>query len=235
VRKQYPEDAARLVADGFRALKVRLGGESLEVDIEAAVNLRDAVGPDVRLMVDGNGGYTLGPAIRMGRELDRLGYYFFEEPLPQAGYAGYPELTAALEIPIAAGEVLNSRAEAQQLVERRAMRIIQPDVSLCGGISEGLFIAELARLSGIQCIPHCWGGALVTAATLQLLSLLPDPTVSRTPDPPMIELGVYENPFRDELVAQPPRQEDGFVKVPTGPGLGVNVIREVIERFAADQ
>jgi D-galactarolactone cycloisomerase len=235
VRKQYPDEGAKLVADGFRALKIRLGGEPLAVDIDAAAALRDAVGPDVKLMVDGNGGYQMGPAIRMGRELDQLGYYFFEEPLPQAGYAGYPELTAALQIPIAAGEVLNSRADALTLIERRGMRIIQPDVSLCGGIGECLFIAEMARLSGIPCIPHCWGGALVTSATLQLVSLLPEPTVSRLLDSPMIELGAYENPFRDELVTNPPKQVDGFVEVPTGPGLGVEVIREVVEKYAVEE
>ncbi len=135
-RKTYPDEGAQLVADGFRALKIRLGGDTLAADIQAATALREAVGPDVRLMVDGNGGFTMGPAIRMGRALDELGYYFFEEPLPQAGYAGYPELTSALEIPIAAGEVLNSRADALELIDRRAMRIIQPDVSLCGGIGE---------------------------------------------------------------------------------------------------
>ncbi len=231
-RKTYPDEGAQLVADGFRALKIRLGGDTLAADIQAATALREAVGPDVRLMVDGNGGFTMGPAIRMGRALDELGYYFFEEPLPQAGYAGYPELTSALEIPIAAGEVLNSRADALELIDRRAMRIIQPDVSLCGGIGECLFIAELARLNGIPCIPHCWGGALVTAATLQLLSLLPNPTVARTPDVPMIELGTYENPFRTELVANPPQQKDGVVDVPTGPGLGMTVVRDVIEKYA---
>jgi D-galactarolactone cycloisomerase len=115
------------------------------------------------------------------------------------------------------------------------MRIIQPDVSLCGGIGECLFIAEMARLHGIPCIPHCWGGALVTAATLQLLSLLPEPTVARTPDSPMLELGTYHNPFRDELVANPPKQVDGFVDVPTGPGLGVDVIRDVVDRYAVDE
>lgn len=231
-RQSYPEEGAKLVADGFRALKIRLGGETLKADIEAATALREAVGPDIRLMVDGNGGYSMGPAIRMGRALDELGYDFFEEPLPQAGYAGYPELTAALEIPIAAGEVLNSRVDALDLIERRAMRIIQPDVSLCGGIGECLFIAELARLHGIPCIPHCWGGALVTTATLQLLSLLPNPTISRLPDAPMIELGTYDNPFRTELVTHPPQQRNGMVDIPTGPGLGVTVVREVIEKYA---
>jgi D-galactarolactone cycloisomerase len=233
-RKTYADEGAQLVADGFRALKIRLGGDTLAADIHAATALREAVGPDVRLMVDGNGGYTMGPAIRMGRALDELDYYFFEEPLPQAGYAGYPELTSALEIPIAAGEVLNSRADALDLIDRRAMRIIQPDVSLCGGIGECLFIAELARLRGIPCIPHCWGGAFVTAATLQLLSLLPNPTVSRTPDPAMIELGTYANPFRTELVTHPPLQKNGLVDVPTGPGLGMTINPEVIQKYAVN-
>jgi D-galactarolactone cycloisomerase len=231
--KQYPEEAAGLARRGFTAMKMRLGGQPIPRDLATAAAVREAVGPDVKLMVDGNGAYTLGAAIKVGRELERLKFYFFEEPMPQPHYAGYEELTARLDIPIAAGEVIDSRGTAREFVARRVMRIIQPDVSLCGGIAECLFIAELARLWGIPCIPHSWGGALLIAATLQVLALLPDTSWSRTTESPMLELDTYENPFRDELVTNPVRlRPDGLVDIPTGPGLGVEVNEEVVRRYA---
>ena len=231
--KQYPEEGVALVKRGFRAIKMRLGGLPLPRDMAAAAAVRQAVGPDIKLMVDGNGAYTLGAAIRMGHELERLGFYFFEEPLPQQpNYTGYEILTSKLDIPIAAGEVLDSRGTARELIARHAMRIIQPDCSLCGGIGECLFIAEMARLWGIQCVPHCWGGSLVIAATLQVLSLLPDTSWARTTETPMLELDVYENPFRDKLVTEPVRLRDGLVDVPARPGLGVEVDEAVVKQYS---
>ena len=187
--QQYPTEAAALVARGFGTLKMWLGGLPARRDLAVAAAVRSAVGPNVKLMVDSNGAYTLSTAIRVGHELERLGFFFFEEPLPQQpNYAGYEVLTDKLDIPIAAGEVLDSRATARELTVRRARRIIQPDVSLCGGIAECLFVAEMARLWAIQCIPHCWGGALVIAATLQVLSLLPETSWAHR-GPPHVGVG----------------------------------------------
>ncbi len=231
--KQYPAEAAALAKRGFKAMKMRLGGLPLKRDIAAATGVRKAVGPDVKLMVDGNGAYTLGGAVRMGHALEDLGFYFFEEPMPQGPkYVGYEILTDKLDIPIAAGEVLDSRDTARELIARRAMRIIQPDVSLCGGIGECLFVAEMARVFGIQCIPHCWGSALVIAGTLQVLSLLPDASWARTTESPMLELDVYDNPLRDDLVKNPVQLRDGMIDIPTGPGLGVEVDEAVVKKLS---
>lgn len=112
------------------------------------------------------------------------------------------------------------------------MDIIQPDISLCGGIGEVLFISELAALSGIRCIPHCWGGAVLIAATVHLLSLLPDPHWGFPTDTPMLEFDQSENPWRTELVEEPFRLQDGFVSVPTKPGLGIEVHEDVVRKYA---
>ncbi|MBM4073558.1 MAG: mandelate racemase/muconate lactonizing enzyme family protein [Planctomycetes bacterium] len=230
--QQYPRDAKAAVQMGFRAMKMRLGGQPLERDVAAAAAVRQAVGKDIKLMADGNGAYTLSTAIRMGNELDRLGFYWFEEPLPESPcYAGYEVLTDKLDIAIAGGEVLDSRGPARELICRRAFDIIQPDVSLCGGIGECLFVCEMARLWSMQSNPHCWGGAIVIAATLHVLALLPDETWSRTTETPMLELDVYENPFRDKLVKQPVEVRDGFVDVPTKPGLGIDIDEDVIKHY----
>ena len=171
---QHPAEAKQLLSRGFRAMKMRTGRYTPRRDLGVCARVRDVVGPDVLLLTDGNGAFTLPAAVRFGKELEKLDFYCFEEPLPQANhYAGYAELTRSLDIGIAGGEVLDSRASARQTIVDRAFDIIQPDVTLCGGFAEVLFIAELARLYSMQCVPHCWGGALAIAATLQVLALLP--------------------------------------------------------------
>src|SRR4030095_8876842 len=106
---------------------------------------------DIRLLTDGNGAFTLPQAVKFGKELEKLDFYCFEEPLPQApNYAGYDVLTQSLDIGVSGGEVLDSRATAREHIVKRSFDIIQPDVSLCGGVAEVLFIAEMAHMFGIQ-------------------------------------------------------------------------------------
>jgi D-galactarolactone cycloisomerase len=232
----YPKEATRLVDEGFTALKMRIGGQSIPQDLAAIKAVRKAVGPDIKLMADGNGAYTLGSAMRMGRELEQEGYYWFEEPLPQStpDYAGYEVLTAKLDIPIAACEGLTSRGQFKEAISRRAMAIVQPDVALAGGIGECLFVAELARLWGIACMPHCWAGGLVIAASTHLLSLLPDASWARHTEEPMLELDQVENPFRDHLFSTAVEIKAGYVTVPTMPGLGVVVDEERLKFYAQE-
>ena len=230
---QHPAEAKELVARGFKAIKLRTGRFEAKRDLAVLAKVRETVGPDIRLQTDGNGAFTLPAAIQFGKELEKLGFYFFEEPLPQGfNYAGYVELTHSLDIAIAGGEVLDSRSSARDLIVQRAFDIIQPDVSLCGGIAEVLFIAEMARLFSIQCLPHCWAGAITIAATLQVLSLLPPYTWGFFSDEPMLEHDTYENPFRDELVTTPFKlDKNGFNAVPTTPGLGIEVNDEVVKKY----
>jgi D-galactarolactone cycloisomerase len=229
---QFPAEARGLLERGFRAIKLRTGRFEARRDLAVLAKVRDIVGPDTRLMTDGNGAFTLPAAIQFGKELEKLGFYYFEEPLPQAHeYAGYAELARSLDIALAGGEVLDSRGAARDLIVQRAFDIIQPDVSLCGGIAEVLFIAEMARLFSIQCIPHCWGGALVIAATLQVLALLPPYTWGFTSDEPMLEHDTIENPFRDEIVTRPFQLEQGFVQIPRGPGLGIEIDEDIVRKY----
>lgn len=230
---QHPNEAKDLVARGFRALKLRTGRYEAKRDLAVLAKVREVVGPDIRLLTDGNGAFTVPAAVKFGKELEKLDFYCFEEPLPQANnYAGYSELTHSLDIGIAGGEVLDSRGAARDLIVNRAFDIIQPDVSLCGGIAEVLFIAEMARLFSIQCIPHCWAGTITLAATLQVLALLPPYTLGLHSDEAMLEHDTYENPFRDEIVAKPFKlDQNGFVAVPTGPGLGIEVNEDVVKKY----
>lgn len=229
---QFPAEAAGLVKRGFQALKMRTGRLEARRDLATLARVRETVGPDIRLLTDGNGAFTLPQAVKFGKELEKLDFYFFEEPLPQGlNYAGYDELTRSLDIAIAGGEVLDSRASAREHIVKRSFDVIQPDPTLCGGIGEVLFIAEMARLFSIQCLPHCFAGAIADAATLQLLSLLPPFTFGFSSDEPMLEFDVNENPFRDEMLTAPFRLENGRFRVPTGHGLGIEVNEETVRKY----
>lgn len=231
--EHYPEDAAEKLKMGFRAMKMRLGRYSVAREKKVAAAVRDVVGPDVLLMVDGNAGYTMESAVRMGHVLNDLNFEAFEEPMPQSPkYAAYEELRRRLPLSLAGGEVLDSRAAAKDLIDRRAVDIIQPDISLCGGIGEVLFIAELAALAGIRCIPHCWGSDILIAATTHLVSLLPDPHWGLPTDTPLLELDQSENPWRNGLAAGALPLRDGKVTVPTRPGLGIDVDEKMVQSYA---
>ena len=233
-RVQYPRQAEEFAAAGFRAIKLKIGAQTIEEDLAAVAAARQAVGPGMKIMADANGAYSLGEAIRVGRELEQLGLYWFEEPLPQESteYAAYEQLAAALDIPIAAGEVLSSRGLFKELITRRAIDIVQPDICLAGGIGECLFIAEMARLWGMACMPHACVGGVVIAMSAHLVSLLPDASWSRTTEPPMVEVDVTENPFRDDILVTPLKISDGCIQVPTAPGLGVEIDEDKLAFYA---
>lgn len=229
---QFPAEAQALVKRGFQAMKVRTGRFEPKRDLAVLAKIRETVGADIRLLTDGNGAFTLPQAIQFGKQLEKLDFYWFEEPLPQGlNYAGYDVLTQTLDMTIAGGEVLDSRYAARDHILKRSFDVIQPDVGLCGGISEVLFIAEMARLWSIPCVPHCWAGSVAIAATLQVLSLLPNYSWGFSSDAPMLEFDTYENPFRDEIVAAPFQLNQGHVDVPTGPGLGIEVNEEVVRKY----
>ena len=229
----YPEEAVALVEQGYQALKMRLGRYSVRRESKLAASVREAVGPEIRLMADGNAAYSIKPALAMGDALHELDFDFWEEPLPQdPDYAAYDVLREKLRIPLAGGEVIPDRATARRLLNRGAFDIIQPDISLCGGISEVLFIAELAALSQVQIVPHCWGGAILIAGTIHLLSLLPDPHWGFPIDTPLLELDRSENPWRTEITDRSFQVDrDGFIAVPNGPGLGIEVDEKRVKKY----
>ena len=221
-------EAETMRALGFTALKYRVGRFSPDVELPALRRARDEV-PGIEMMADGNAGWTVPQSIRVALALDELGFSWLEEPLPQADYAGYERVAAASDIPLAGGELVETRGEARHLLNRSSIDIIQPDAAICGGVGEVLFIAALARLDGVPCIPHTCNGAVMLAATLQALACLPDGANLPGGGAPLLECDAGENPIRTELLAAPIRMDpDGWFTIPTGPGLGI----EVDEDFA---
>jgi D-galactarolactone cycloisomerase len=226
----WPKEVEEQIAAGYTAIKLRTGRYPPAHELPLLRRLREETAREIDLMLDGNAGYTFSQAIQVGEALGEMGYTWFEEPMPQAGYVGYDRLAARLEIPLAGGEVMESRWEANELLAKASFDIVQPDVAICGGIGEVLFIAELAELNAIRCIPHAWGGAVLLAATLHAVSLLNDPTRSPATLAPLVEVDSAENPFRDHVLREPFKLVDGHMELPSGSGLGVEVDEEWVQR-----
>lgn len=227
----WPAEVAELVARGFTAVKLRIGRYAIDREAHVLERVRDETPQHVALVVDGNGAYSPSGAVRMGRVLERLGYGWFEEPLPQADYRGYPALAAALDIALAGGEGMQTSAEASRLLGRSGLDVIQPEPVICGGIEGALRIADVAMLHGVPVVPHTSGSAIGIAAAMQVLACLPDVSTAPAAERPWLELGT-SNPWREELLTTPPVLRDGGFDVPTGPGLGVTVDEERLRAVA---
>ena len=231
LNEEAVEEAKGYVAQGFKAIKMKIGLGSMTKDIDRVAAVRDAIGPDVQLMVDANHCFNVPQAIAIGRELQKLDIHWFEEPISPEDLDGYVEVTAKLDMAIAGGENEFTKFGFRRILERRAMDIVQPDVCAAGGITECKKIAALAQASSIQCVPHAWGTAIGLSATMHYLASLPFTPPCLVPVPPMLEYEQTFNPFRDELTSADLTHKGGFVKVPNGPGLGIEINREVLERY----
>jgi D-galactarolactone cycloisomerase len=232
----WPRDAQSAVEAGFTALKFRIGRYPIAHEVAVLERVIADLPAGTTLLADASGAYTPRAAIAMGRELERLGFGWFEGPLYEwEGYLGYELLPPALDIAIAGAEVTLSRTQVAEQLARGCFDIVQPDATICGGIGEALFYADLARLDAVSAVPHTSGGAIGIAAGLQLISLLPEPTRSPTTDSPLLEIGTGDNPWRTDVLMRGCQLKDGWVDIPTGPGLGIEVDEGFVRRHARDQ
>lgn len=225
-------DEARVMHDsGFRAIKLRVGRYPLEEEI-GAIERVVAGAPAMTWMADGNGAYTLDESRRLASALEGLGFRWLEEPLPTNDYAAYAPLARELTIPLAGGEILESADAAAAPLAGGSFDIIQPDVSIAGGIGGVLEVARAARSRGVACVPHCCSGAIATVATLHVLAVLPDGADAPAWAEPILEYDVGENPIRTDLVSEGLAVREGWIDIPAGPGLGIDVDEGAVRRLA---
>jgi L-alanine-DL-glutamate epimerase-like enolase superfamily enzyme len=219
-------------AQGFRAFKIGWGpfGRRDEATDEAIVRAaRDAVGPECRLMVDAGGSDAFWPrgykwAVRTAEMLYGYGVDWFEEALHPDALADFVALRRISKVPITGGEVLTRRQGFQPWLEAGAFDIVQPDVTKCGGISEEVKIAQMARDHGVEFIPHGWNTAVGLAADLQLASAFPGTD--------LVEY-LTGSPFIDEITKEGWRLDsEGMLEIPTSPGLGIEINLEAIAEFS---
>ena len=224
-------EAAAHRAAGFHALKIKVGF-GVEEDLRVVAAVREAIGPDMRLMIDGNHGYDTLEAIEMGRRAAAFGIDWFEEPVVPEQLPAYAEVRARQPIPVAGGETWHTRWGFREPLETRCVDIAQPDLCGCGGFTEMRRIADMAALHGVRLVPHVWGTAVQIAASLQWMAAQPPSPVRRDPVEPILEFDRTPNPFRQAVVASPIEHRDGVVAIPVGPGLGIEVNRDALRDFA---
>jgi L-alanine-DL-glutamate epimerase-like enolase superfamily enzyme len=239
----YRDSLAAWAADakrrGFRAAKaeVTLSGPYAHVGLrepheratEVIAAVRGAVGDDFVLMVDCQYAFPdADECLAVIRDWQEFDLFFIETPLPSDDLAGYARLAREQPIPIAAGEWLTTRFEFAQLIRDGRVRVAQPDIGRVGGLTEALRVTQLAAAENVTVVPHLWKTGISIAAAVHLAAV--------TPGCPYIEFlppELSESPLRRELLTVEPVMESGQVAVPTAPGLGIELNRDALARFAA--
>lgn len=217
--------AARGYVDrGFRAIKFGWGpyGRDLVLDRERIGAARAEVGPDVRLMVDGYISGDLAEVTRFVAALEEFDLTWVEEPLPADRPGDLAQLGRDAPVRIATGEQLGGVSEFAELLRDGGVSIVQPDLSRCGGFTALQRIVPLALDRGVRVVPHAWTSHLLTACALQVNAWLPGEV--------FVEYNVSSASVASSLVTGL-TMEDGHVLVPSGPGLGVSVDEDVVERY----
>ena len=232
--KKYPEEAVRealgYIESGFTGMKLKTGFGADE-DIHYIRTVREAVGKDVLLMADFNCAYNQAIARRVILSLVDARLEFFEELLAPEDIAGYAALRNLTPSYIASGENLFGKIVFKDWLKAGALDIYQPDLCSSGGFTECKKIAALAQAYNVMLIPHVWGSGVGLAASLQFIASLPPAPLCLQPKEPMLEYDQSSHPFRLDLICGGISLENGFVPVPQAPGIGVEVNREVLERF----
>ena len=232
--KSYPADAIaearRHLSNGFTAMKLKIGF-GVEEDIAYVLAVRKAIGPGPRLMVDANHAYNVGAARRLLKAIEPAGIHWFEEPISPEDIDGYRELKNLTSIYLAAGENEFTKIGFREWISRRAVDILQPDLCSAGGFTECRKISALAQAWHMPLIPHVWASGIGLAASLQFLATLPPAPLALHPIEPMLEYDQSSHPFRQDLIFGAITMENGKVRIPDGPGIGVEINREIIERY----
>ena len=232
VKESVVSEARSHVDAGFDALKLKIGlerhfGWGPEYDIELVRAVRAAVGDDVAVMADANHAYDLPAARRVAEGLAEVDAAFFEEPLAPDRIDAWARLNRESPVPIAGGECWAFEPEFRRVANAGAADVLQPDVTSAGGLTSARRAAEVGDAAGLATYPHVFGSAVALAASLQLLSTLPGS--------PRLEFDRTPNPIREDLAADPIRNEGTEVPVPDGPGLGIEIDRETLDRFRVDR
>ena len=232
VDRDFEAQIVDMAKAGHRAVKIKIG-LSPKSDQARTALARRILGPDVDLMVDINSNYTCDLARESIARLAEYEIGWVEEPLAPQDFDGYEQLNRWSPIPIATGEALYTAFDFKRLVDRRAVAVLQPDLSLCGGFWQGRCIAMMTTLEHLRLSPHVWGSGIGLAAAVQYVAALPSyPHADNVPKPPLVEYDVGTNPLRAEILRSPLQAIDGSIAVSDEPGLGIEIDWDAVDRYA---
>jgi D-galactarolactone cycloisomerase len=229
-------DVARKLADeGFKAVKVKVGGLPPARDIAHVLAIREALPPDVMVCVDANSGYLPRTALAVGRQLSGANVYWFEEPIAIDDVRGYAAIAAATDLNIAGGQDLVNARDYVPLLAAGALHIVQPSVAVARGITGVAEIAVAATAFGARYCPTGWGTSLLLAASLQVRAARASEVALPFPDLDWIEIDVTDNPLRDEVAANPVKVVDGMLELRDEPGLGIEIAEDRVQARAVQR
>jgi muconate cycloisomerase len=227
-------EAGKVASEGIRTVKIKVGVEPAR-DVEMVRRIRAAVGPDVSLCVDANEGYeTPGEAIKTIRRMEAFDLIYAEQPV--AGIARMAEVARAIDTPVMADESAWNSHDVIDIIERRAAQIVSIYTTKPGGLYRAMEVAAVARAAGIVCnvngsaelgIGNLANLALAAAAPAVTLACVVPISTPASAQRGQIA-GIY---YKDDLIAVPMEYRDGAVRIPTGPGLGIDVDPAKIELY----
>jgi galactonate dehydratase len=239
--EEYAEAALKVVADGFDAMKFdpfaisadgqwvyprrAMGAERAELSYQRVRAVREAVGPDVDILVEVHGNLGTTSAIQIGKRLEEFKPFFYEEPVDAMNVECMRKVGENVDIPIAAGERLYTRYGFREYIEGQVLDILQPDLGLAGGISETKKIATFAETYDLHVQPHNCASPVATAASVQLDCTIPNFIIQ--------EWFPYQSEEHYAVVTEPlePQVENSYLPVPTKPGLGVELNDDVVLKY----
>jgi len=210
------DEAEALLAEGFRAVKLRLGRDDAAQDLAAVRAVKARIGERVTLMCDFNQRLTVNEAILRGRALDGEGLYWIEEPVRHDDYEGYARIAADVKTPIQTGENLVDTFEMARAIAAQSLDYVMPDVQRIGGVTGWLRAAALAHAHGIEMSSH-----LFPEFSVHLLGA--------TPTCHWLEFMDWAEP----VLREPLRVKDGLAQIPDRPGAGIVWNEDAVQRYAA--
>ncbi len=232
-----PEDAARMAREkldqGYTALKSGpRGGSERSFDpygydgnpretAEFYAAVREEVGADVKLLIDCHGRFTVAQCVRLARALEPYDLYVFEDPVPPEDLSAYPKVRREISIPVMGSERLNTKSHYRQLLELDGIDVAQPDLMYAGGITEVRKIAAIADTFHVPISPHNTKGPVGIIAAAHLMAAIPNVA-------PMEFVTGIE--WRDEILTEPLEVEDSCILLPEGPGLGIELDMDGVEK-----
>jgi L-alanine-DL-glutamate epimerase-like enolase superfamily enzyme len=235
VRDQVAK-AVTSVKNGYTALKMRMDWSSRETDVnpkkdwEIVSTVRKEVGDQIDLQYDANNGLSVSTAIRLGRRFqDELNVIHYEEPIAQHDYNGYAEVCAALDMPVAAGEHEYTRWQFRDLIERAKVDILQPDLVKCAGLSEGVRIAHLAQTHGKFLVPHQTQPTIGSTCNIHFASCF-----DLSPRAQEYNYDPERSKQLWPLFKKSYEPQNGYMQLPDGPGLGLELDEAAMNRLRAD-
>ena len=233
----FKKEANQIKEKNFKAMKMKVGLGPKE-DLKLVSAVREAIGNNFKLMVDANHAYNKNDALYVGRGLDEMEIYWFEEPVAPEDYDGYKELKEKLKTNIAGGEAEFTKYGWNQLIKNNCIDIAQPEVCGLGGITEYLKVSALAQSNFIPIVNHVWGSALSVAVNLHLLTSLPDMPGGLFPTKSMLEFDTTEkNIFITDLaeekfsILDQVKDKDGFASPLENIGIGINPKKDFIKEY----